>query len=246
MDIKVGIKNLDKGTDIRDIEVPEELKDRWETGIRFFDQALGGEGFTPSTVALFTGSPGAGKTTLALQVADSLSRLYTPEDILFNTAEESLYQTRSVFDRLDLRGGFIVGQDTDIRKITQHADVVGASFLIVDSIQTLWDEEAIESGKRKSTTDIGVMKHLTEWAKDRFKIVLAIGQVNKDGVFKGKNEILHMVDLAMHLSVFQCNKGPKRIYDGCRELHVHKNRFGHSGHSIMLDMTRMGLILAAR
>ena len=53
------------GTNILDIEVPEHLKVKFKSGLNYVDGAMGGEGFTPSAVTLFTGTPGAGKTTLS-------------------------------------------------------------------------------------------------------------------------------------------------------------------------------------
>ena len=70
----------------------DQLKKRCKTGIKFIDDAFGGKGMTPSVCTLFTGTPGAGKTTLMLQLADSLTR--QGHVCLFNTAEESLYQVR--------------------------------------------------------------------------------------------------------------------------------------------------------
>jgi predicted ATP-dependent serine protease len=72
------------GTSIQDIKVPEILKIRVKTGLRYFDNVLGGEGFTPSMVTLFTGTPGAGKTTMMLTLANSLQGLGC--QVVFNTA----------------------------------------------------------------------------------------------------------------------------------------------------------------
>ena len=47
MNLNVGIRNLKRGTSIADIEVPEALRDRKKTGMSWFDDALGGEGFVP-------------------------------------------------------------------------------------------------------------------------------------------------------------------------------------------------------
>ena len=72
MKIKVKIEDIAFGTSIQDIKVPDVLKKRVSTGMDYFDCVLGGEGFTPSMVALFTGTPGAGKTTMMLTLANSL------------------------------------------------------------------------------------------------------------------------------------------------------------------------------
>ena len=67
------------GTNVLEIEVPEALRNKVKSGVEFIDGALGGEGFTPSQVLLFTGTPGAGKTTMMLGL--SLIHISEPRDV---------------------------------------------------------------------------------------------------------------------------------------------------------------------
>ena len=86
--MKLNVKRDDIvfGTNILDLRVPSKLRERHPCGVDYLDAAFGGEGFTPSTISLFTGEPGAGKTTLMLTLANALtSQGYV---CLFNTAEE--------------------------------------------------------------------------------------------------------------------------------------------------------------
>lgn len=89
MNLNVGIKTWKRGTNILDLEVPAQLERTVKTGLKWFDEALGGEGMTPSTAMMLTGTPGAGKTTMCLQLADSITA--QGHICLFNTGEESLY-----------------------------------------------------------------------------------------------------------------------------------------------------------
>ena len=57
---------IEFGTNILDIKIPDILRNKFKVGIDYVDGAIGGEGFTPSCVTLFTGEPGSGKTTLLL------------------------------------------------------------------------------------------------------------------------------------------------------------------------------------
>ena len=61
MRLKTQIEEIPLGTNILDVKVPEQLRKRVKSGLRYFDDALGGRGFTPSAVTLFTGTPGAGR-----------------------------------------------------------------------------------------------------------------------------------------------------------------------------------------
>ena len=48
MKLNTSIDGIAVGTNILDIEVPEALRKRHPSGLKFFDDALGGKGFTPS------------------------------------------------------------------------------------------------------------------------------------------------------------------------------------------------------
>ena len=95
MKLNVKIEDIPFGTSIQKVKVPEILKKRVETGLEYFDDALGGQGFTPSMVTLFTGTPGAGKTTMMLTLANAIAS--SGNVALFNTAEESLHQVKIMF-----------------------------------------------------------------------------------------------------------------------------------------------------
>ena len=85
MNLTVGLKNFKRGTNIAAVEVPQALRDRKPVGIEWFDDAIGGEGFVPSSVMMLTGTPGAGKTTLLLQLADAITK--AGYICLYNTGE---------------------------------------------------------------------------------------------------------------------------------------------------------------
>ena len=63
MRLNTKINEIPCGTNILDIEVPEQLRKRVKSKLTYFDDALGGQGFTPSAVTLFTGTPGAGTSS---------------------------------------------------------------------------------------------------------------------------------------------------------------------------------------
>ena len=73
MKLKLKDNSIAVGTNILDIEVPAALRKRVPTGIKYFDDALGGKGLTPSAVYYFCGTPGSGKTTMMLTLANSIT-----------------------------------------------------------------------------------------------------------------------------------------------------------------------------
>ena len=240
MTLNVGIKGLKRGTNILDIEVPKQLRDRKKVGITWFDDALGGDGLVPSSVMMLTGTPGAGKTTMLLQLANAITK--AGHVCLYNTGEESLHQVKMVAERLNLREGFYVGQDTLVTELLAHADTLRKAnpgkqvFVLQDSLQTLNDGKWGEA--TNSVTPMRCAEMLTDWAKATYGIVIFIGQVNKDGEFQGKNGILHAIDVRGSIYIDQ--KKNSETY-GERIFEVTKNRFGCSGRAYILGMRRDGL-----
>jgi len=240
MNLSVGVKGLKQGTTLADIEVPDALRNRKKTGIEFFDDAIGGEGFVPSSVMMLTGTPGAGKTTMLLQLADSITK--AGHICLYNTGEESLYQVKMVAERLGLANGFVVGQDTLVTDVIRHADALRHAnpgrqvFILQDSLQTLDDGKWANGAN--SMTAVRCVETLTDWAKANYGVVVFIGQVTKSGDFAGKQTILHAVDLRGRLYIDEDKRS--ETY-GERIWEITKNRFGCSGKSYVLGMSKKGL-----
>lgn len=245
MKINVKVDEVAFGTSIQDIKVPDLLKKRIKTGLGYFDCVLGGEGFTPSMVSLFTGTPGAGKTTMMLTLADSLQG--HGNQVVFNTAEESLYQIKMTTERLRLKHPFLVGGENNVPKLLAACDKIREAnpdrpfFLIIDSLQCMSDGY-FKSGRITTATAERSLALLTTYAKEHGCNLIVIGQVNKDGKMAGSNKLKHMVDSLIHLSVESKDEDLR----GCRVLETHKNRFGGAGHVIFLKLRGFGFTEVAR
>lgn len=234
----------DFGTNILDIEVPAHLNERVPTGIDWLDKSFGGEGFTPSMVTLFTGEPGAGKTTLCLTMASSLAA--KGNLVVFNTAEESLHQLKRTYSRLNLTGGIRVGGETNVDELITNIDRLRErnpgkrAFLFVDSLQCIEDGK-FSTGRITSETSVRSLERLCEWAKTNYTNVLCINQVNKSGAASGSNRLRHMVDAMCHLSIERKNEELM----GLRKFEVTKNRFGGLSDIAYLQAVSSGLKLVA-
>ena len=241
MKMNVGLKSWKNGTNILDLEVPAQLERTVRTGVKFFDDAMGGEGMTPSTALLFTGTPGAGKTTLSLQLADAITA--AGNVCLFNTGEESLFQVRKVAKRLEMKNGFVAGQDTLVSDILKHGDELRKKnlgkqvFLVIDSLQTL-DDGKYKDGFTNSMSQVRATEMITNWCKETFGVAIIIGQVTKGGEFAGKQQIKHTVDAHAHLYID--DKKNSETF-GERLFEVQKNRFGCSGKTFILGLEKKGL-----
>ncbi len=245
MKLKVKSDDIKFGTNILDVKIPSKLREKNKCGVEFIDQAFGGEGFTPSTIALFTGEPGAGKTTLMLTLADAL----TSQDYvcLFNTAEESLYQVKLTCERLSLENGFIAGQETYVPRLLSQCDKLREKFpnkpffLVVDSLQTLNDGKYGEDHTNGQSA-VRSLQMLTDYAKEHYVNVICIGQVNKSGSMAGSQKLKHMVDAMLHLSIEKKDED----FKGLRVLETIKNRFGGAGWTFFLDLKGNGFKEIAR
>jgi len=238
-------RNIPFGLNIKDVEVPKALRTKIRTGLDYFDAAMGGKGFTPSVVTLFTGTPGAGKTTMMLTLADSLTA--NGAAVVFNTGEESLFQVKMVTERLHLRHGFMAGSETHVPTLLEQCDAIRARnpkkpfFIIVDSLQTM-DDGKYSDGHINSRSAERALAMITNYCKEHNGCALVIGQVNKGGQMAGSNKLKHMVDAHIHLSVEERDAE----LAGCRVLETQKNRFGGAGHAFFLRLNASGFKEVAR
>jgi len=237
-------KGFDFGVNILDIEVPEALRTKVKTGLDYVDGALGGRGLTPSSAILFTGTPGSGKTTMMLATCDSLAGL--GNTVVFNTAEESLFQVKLVAERLRLANGFAVGEEVMVPDLLEKCEALRQKnpdkpfVLVVDSLQAMNDGKW---GTTNSKSPERALAMITGWCKETNSIAIVIGQVGKDGKFSGKNTLKHMVDAMIELSVEQDARS--ELY-GCRVLETSKNRFGGAGHKFFLELKAKGFRTLAK
>ena len=245
--MKLNVRNdsITFGTNILTVEVPKELRNKVKSGIEYVDGALGGEGFTPSQVVLFTGTPGAGKTTMTLTMADRLTKQGAV--VVFNTAEESLFQVKLIAERLGLKSGFSVGQETHVPTLLQKCDELRAKnpgkpfFLMVDSLQCM-DDGHYADGQTNSQSAVRALGLITDWCKSNYSNAMVIGQVTKDGKMAGSQKLKHMVDAMMELSIEEKDEDLR----GCRVLQTVKNRFGGCGHTFYLAMEPKGFKVVAK
>lgn len=246
MSLNVKVKGFERGTNINDIEVPPKLRERRKTGLDWIDDAFGGEGWVPSSVHMITGTPGAGKSTLLRQLANSLTK--QGYICLLNSGEESIYQVKMASERLKLKHGFLIGQDTLCADMLMYADKLIKQnptkqvVILQDSLQTMDDGKYLGSdGVSRGTTGntpVRVTEMLTSWAKSTYGIVAFIGQCTKGGDFAGKNTILHAVDGRAHLFFDQDKKSDTW---GERLFEVTKNRWGCNGRTYIVGMGDTGL-----
>ena len=102
------------------------------TGIREVDRVLGG-GILPGSMILLGGSPGIGKSTLALQIIPGLKY-----NVLYVSAEESEEQLALRAKRLNISTDKIhLSTENNVELIIEQLALISPKLLIIDSIQNL-------------------------------------------------------------------------------------------------------------
>ena len=125
-----------KASPITEIDTAEEI--RFSTGMGELDRVLGG-GAVKGSLVLVGGAPGIGKSTLMLQICRSLGEF---AKVLYVSGEESAHQLKLRAQRLQVESaGLFVLSETCLGNILECVQQEKPDILIVDSIQTLYDEE---------------------------------------------------------------------------------------------------------
>lgn len=242
---------------IKDIKVPEKFFKRTKMEVSVLDELFGGQdwpGILPGTSILFTGMPGAGKSTAALQFADLLQR-NAGRNILYNTGEESEYMIKLRADRLGIAGNFGLSVIDDLDLLVKVCLETGVETLFQDSLQSLlilpkcgrhefYSAKCPACAKEARTSSLpraqmlkAVTKRLHRFAKEHDVNVWIIGHITKGGDFAGPMEVKHDVDVHAHIRL-----NPDTM---AREFMLTKNRFGPAGIPYECNLTAKGLDFAA-
>ena len=118
---------------IDSVEATDEL--RFPTGMSELDRVLGG-GAVKGSLVLVGGAPGIGKSTLMLQICNSLCQFAT---VLYVSGEESERQIKLRAQRLGISGqGLYLYSETNLDDVVAAVEEQKPDILIVDSIQTVY------------------------------------------------------------------------------------------------------------
>lgn len=212
---------------ISEVETDNEL--RFSTGMGELDRVLGG-GAVKGSLVLVGGAPGIGKSTLMLQICDSLCRF---AKVLYVSGEESERQIKLRADRLKVRGeGLYLLGETNLENMMDAVHTMQPDVLIVDSIQTMYNNDVSSAPGSISQVKECTMA-LMQLAKGENITVFVIGHVNKEGSIAGPKVLEHMVDCVLYF------EGERNM--AYRILRAAKNRFGATNEIGVFEMEEGGL-----
>ena len=218
---------------VKDVEV-SNLSDisvgkneRMKTGIGEFDRVLGG-GVVPGSLILVGGEPGIGKSTLLLQICDTIKNCF------YVSAEESLGQIKGRADRLKINpSGLKLIADGDLLSIEKEILKNKPNLVIIDSIQTVYlFEYPSTPGSMVQVRECGMF--LQRLAKRTGISIVIVGHVTKEGSLAGPRTLEHLVDAVLYLE-------GERFHDA-RILRGVKNRYGATNEVGIFSIQEKGLI----
>ena len=210
-------------------EISSEGETRFSTGMGELDRVLGG-GAVAGSLVLVSGAPGIGKSTLLLQICNSLC---ADRSVLYVSGEESERQLKLRAERLGVAPeSLFVLSETRLSDILEAAVETKPDILIVDSIQTLYNEENDSSPGSVSQVKDCTMS-MMQLSKSNGITVFVVGHINKDGNIAGPKVLEHMVDCVLYFE-----GDPNSSY---RLLRAAKNRFGSTNEIGVFEMQDSGL-----
>ncbi len=202
---------------------------RYVTEIGELDRVLGG-GIVKGSVVLLSGDPGIGKSTILLQICQSMQDKL---NILYVSGEESPVQIKLRAKRLGVSGENVtVMSETDTQAVCEYIMAQKPDLVMIDSIQTLQIKELSSSAGsivqvRESTN------MLLRTGKTLEIPILIVGHVNKGGDIAGPKVLEHIVDTVLYF------EGERN--QSYRILRAIKNRFGSTNEIGVFEMRDNGL-----
>ncbi len=209
-------------------EISFDAQERAVTGISELDRVLGG-GIVKGSVVLLSGDPGIGKSTILLQIADTLK----DKKILYVSGEESAVQIKLRAKRLCVENqNLLIMAETDAEAICDYISAEKPDLVMIDSIQTMQISEISSSSGsivqvRESTN------MFLKVAKSNNIPIFLVGHVNKGGDIAGPKVLEHIVDTVLYF------EGDRN--QSYRILRAIKNRFGSTNEIGVFEMNETGL-----
>lgn len=211
-------------------EVTANSETRYKTGLKELDRVLGG-GIVRGSLILVGGDPGIGKSTLLLQICQSVGE---SKKILYVSGEESEGQIKIRAERLGVASdNLYLVSETDVSTIIECINSVKPDVVIIDSIQTM-NRDDISSAAGSVPQVREATNSFMRIAKTLGIAFFIVGHVTKEGAIAGPRVLEHMVDCVLYF------EGDRQLT--FRILRAVKNRFGSTNEIGVFEMRDVGLI----
>ena len=226
--ISIDNKSLKKPVSINSITIEKE--DRFSTGINELNRVLGG-GIVKGSLVLVGGDPGIGKSTLLLQVSESVAQ--TGKKVLYISGEESESQIKMRAERLGVKSeNLYISAENNINIIEANLENFTPDLIILESIQTVFTPDISSAPGTVSQIKEGTARFMGI-SKKRGISTFIVGHVTKEGSLAGPKLLEHMVDTVLYF------EGER--YNTYRLIRAVKNRFGSTNELGVFEMRDNGL-----
>ncbi|MBQ8174692.1 MAG: DNA repair protein RadA [Clostridia bacterium] len=224
---RVAPKEGARAVPIGELALPAYM--RSGTGMGELDRVLGG-GLVQGSVVLLSGEPGIGKSTLLLQISDTIA---ANNRVLYVSGEESCGQLKLRAERLGVASDSLyLLTETSVDGILSECERLSPDVIVVDSIQTVYSDRLTSAPGSISQVRESAMAFIA-LAKRTGCAVILVGHVNKEGGISGPKILEHMVDAVLYF------EGDRR--QAYRLIRAIKNRYGSTNEIGVFEMGDRGL-----
>ncbi|MCL1936531.1 MAG: DNA repair protein RadA [Defluviitaleaceae bacterium] len=225
-------KETNKKTNVKAVtlkNIHSDEEERIPTNINELDRVLSG-GIVSGSLTLIGGEPGVGKSTLLLQICQSMKE----KQILYISGEESTSQIVLRAKRLGLTcENLLIMSNNNVEVIEATLEKINPTLLIIDSIQTMYTSN-INSTAGSVSMVRECCTRFINISKTKNIATILVGHVTKEGSIAGPKVLEHMVDTVLYF------EGERNL--SYRIIRVMKNRFGSTNEIGIFKMEEKGLI----
>jgi DNA repair protein RadA/Sms len=241
----VGARQSDRSAEVRPrsaltlAQISEASIQRFSSGYGELDRVLG-SGIVPGSLVLVGGDPGIGKSTLLLQMMNTLA---LDRRVLYVCAEESGQQVKLRAQRLGFTGSaspettsaqpdLYLLPETDLEVIIGELESLRPQVAVIDSIQAIYLAQ-LTSAPGSVAQVRECTSALMRLAKREHISLFIVGHVTKEGAIAGPKVLEHLVDTVLYF------EGDR--FASHRLLRSVKNRFGATHEVGVFEMNDRGL-----
>lgn len=237
--VQRGVTALNDSTVLMSDAKGSVKTDRIRTGL--VDEVFGG-GIARTSVNLLAGDPGAGKTTLALQLCDIVLAHFPDKEALYIANEQSDEEIADTGSRLQLECKSRIRIVKAMGGVTHD---IGDLLLYYKPCFTILDSITKWAGEDMSLAVV-IVQRLKDYCVKLNAPCLVINQITKEGDHAGLKQLEHAVDMAAMfetlLDMLSDDGKPIAPKDAPRRLLSSKNRFGPAPEEQYFRMTETGLV----
>ena len=236
--IKEGVPDTMSTNVVRMSEINPECTVKIPTGMAELDAALDG-GVVPGQVILLGGFPGAGKSTLTLEIADAMTKRGVlslasgrenrkkKNQVLLMSSEEDIEKIKARSLRINRGDNVLLCHNKEWSLMESDFAEYQPEFGIIDSLNKIKDAHS-------PVAAVEVLSRIYDYAHATSMTTFVIVHMNGQDEIAGMIALQHTADTIMVLERDRKNSD-------VRALRVLKNRHGSEDYVGLFEMTEKGL-----